>query len=77
MKHPIQISKRNEGKFGPAITWNHKASSMDWIGVSVELLRKKAFLYIYIYIYIYSFLEHSILKSKMVCIEQYTYIRSM
>jgi hypothetical protein len=28
------------------ITWNFKAPPMDEIGVSVELLRKKAFLYI-------------------------------
>jgi hypothetical protein len=40
------------------ITWNLKAPPMDEIGVSVELLRKKAFLSlslslsIYIYIYI-------------------------
>jgi hypothetical protein len=32
------------------ITWNLKASSMNRIGVSTELLRKKVFLYIYIYI---------------------------
>jgi hypothetical protein len=36
------------------VTWNLKASWMDQIGVSVELLRKKAFLSIYIYIFAFT-----------------------
>jgi hypothetical protein len=53
MNRWIQISKRNKGKFGQPLSSNHEVPWTDQIRVSIELLRKKAFLSLYIYIEVY------------------------